>query len=362
MRFEEAFDLWQQRSLTQEAAAQLLGVCERSFRRYIDRYEEDGLQGLMDKRMEQVSHRRAPVDEVLRLESLYRDRYRDWNVKHFYERYQEEHRGSRSYTWVKKKLQASGLVTKGRLKGKHRKRRDPSPIVGLMVHQDASTHEWVPGKRWDLVVTMDDANSEIYAAFFVPEEGTWSSFQGVRETIEKCGLFCSFYSDRGSHYWFTPEAGGKVDKNQLTQFGRAMQQLGIEMIAAYSPEARGRSERMFGTFQGRLPQELALAGITEMAAANEFLRKTFLPRFNKRFATTTRSRQCLCADPRSTSGRYPVSASGAYRSTRQLCLLSGQSPANPGRSTSLPLPQGQRARPRVCRWLYGRVLRASQAC
>jgi hypothetical protein len=288
MRFEEALELWQSKRLTQEEAAQLLGICDRSFRRYIDRYEEDGLQGLIDKRLDQVSHHSAPVDEVLRLEVLYKDHYDSWNVKHFYERYQEEHEGLRSYSWVKKRLQESDLVKKGKRKGAHRKRRDRAALAGLMVHQDASTHHWVPEEKWDLVITMDDATSDIYSAFMTDEEGTMSSFKGVRETIEKQGIFSSFYSDRGSHYWHTPEAGGKVDKNNPTQFGRAMQHLGIQMIAAYSPQASGRSERMFKTWQDRLPKELALKGITDKEAVNLYIQKTFLPRFNKTFRQEAR--------------------------------------------------------------------------
>ncbi len=116
------------------------------------------------------------------------------------------------------------------------------------------------GPPWDLIVTMDGASSEVYSGFFVEEEGTWSSLRAVRETLERRGLFCSLYTDRGSHYWHTPKAGGQVDKGNPTQFGRAMAELGIEMIPSYSPEARGRSERWFGTVQGRLPQELALEG------------------------------------------------------------------------------------------------------
>jgi hypothetical protein len=154
----------------------------------------------------------------------------------------------------------------------------------MMIHQDGSRHEWVPGRQWDLIVTMDDATSEHYSMFFVEEEGTASSFRGVRDVITARGLFCSFYSDRGSHYWHTPEAGGKVDRDNPTQFGRALKQLGIDMIAAYSPEARGRSERAFGTHQGRLPQELALAGITDMAQANQYLSQVYLPAFNAEFA------------------------------------------------------------------------------
>jgi transposase len=286
MRFEEAYGGWQDRRLTQEQAAQLLGVCERTFRRYIDRYEEAGMDGLMDKRISEVSGRRAPVDEVLRLEALYKERYDGWSVKHFFERYQDEHKGQRSYTWVKSRLQASGLAPRGKRRGTQRRRRPRAPLPGMMIHQDGSTHEWVPGQVWDLIVTMDDANSEIYSAFFVEEEGTLSSFQGVRETLLKKGLFSSFYSDRGSHYWVTTQAGDKVDKRRLTQFGRAMNQLGIQMIAAYSPEARGRSERFFRTLQDRLPKELALANITTMEAANAFLRRTYLKRFNRRFMVT----------------------------------------------------------------------------
>ncbi len=287
MRFEEAYAGWNQERLTQDEAARLLGVCERSFRRYVVRFEAEGLEGLIDRRLEQVSNRRAPVDEVMALTEQYRGRHTGWNVKHFHSWYRRAG-GTRSYTWVKKRLQEGKLAPKAENRGAHRKRREPSPLPGMMVHQDGSTHAWVPEELWDLIVTMDDATNEHYAMAFVAEEGTASSLQGVREVIERRGLFSSFYSDRGSHYWRTPEAGGKVDKEHPTQFGRAMKQLGIEMIAAYSPEARGRSERAFGTHQGRLPQELALAGITTMAAANRYLAEVYLPAFNAEFMQPAR--------------------------------------------------------------------------
>jgi transposase len=283
MRFEEAYEGWGAGRLTQAEAARILGVCERSFRRYLARYEEEGLDGLIDRRLEQASNRQAPVHEAMALTEEYRRRYAGWNVKHFHSVYKRTG-GTRSYTWVKRRLQEAGLVAKSKKRGAHRKRRERSPLPGMMIHQDGSTHEWVPGKMWDLVVTMDDATSQHYSMFFVEEEGTASSFRGVREVIEAHGLFGSFYSDRGSHYWNTPEAGGKVDKENLTQFGRAMRRLGIEMIAAYSPEARGRSERAFGTHQGRLPNELAAAGITDMEAANRYLREVYLPAFNAEFS------------------------------------------------------------------------------
>jgi len=282
MRFEEAYGGWRRGRLTQEEAALLLGVCERTFRRYIGRYEDRGLEGLIDKRLNQVSHRRAPVDEVMALTERYQARHMGWNVKHFYSWYWRDG-GKRSYTWVKTRLQEAGLVAKAPSKGKHRCRRTRAPLPGMMLHQDASRHEWVPGKMWDLVVTMDDATNEHYSIFFVEEEGTASSFQGIKESIEKRGLFSSLYTDRGSHYWHTPVAGGKVDKHNLTQFGWAMRQLGIEMIPAYSPEARGRSERAFRTHQERLPRELAAAGITTMEAANHYLREVYLPAFNAEF-------------------------------------------------------------------------------
>lgn len=282
MRFEEAYAGWQGGRLRQEEAALLLGVCERTFRRYVDRYEDEGLQGLIDKRLEQVSHRKAPVDEVMALVDCYRGRHQGWNVKHFHSWYRKEG-GTRSYTWVKARLQEAGEVEKAPGRGKHRKRRERAAWPGMLLHQDASSHEWVAGVKWDLVVTLDDATNEHYSMRFVEEEGTASSFLGVGDVIEQRGLFAALYTDRGSHYWYTPEAGGKVDKNNPTQFGKAMARLGIEMIAAYSPEARGRSERMFRTHQGRLPQELALVGITDRQGANRYLEEVYRPAFNAEF-------------------------------------------------------------------------------
>ncbi len=282
MRFEETYGFWTERRLTQQEAARILGVSTRTFRRYIDRYEQSGIDGQMDKRLTQASSRRAPLDEVIAITDQYKRRHRGWNVKHFYSWYRRDG-GQRSYTWVKNTLQSRGLVSKTTRKGTHRKRRDPSPLPGMMVHQDGSTHEWVPGKKWDLIVTMEDATNEHYSMFFVHQEGTASSFQGLRDVIRKRGLFSSFYTDRGSHYWYTPECGGKVSKGQLTQVGRAMKQLGVEMIAAYSPEARGRSERAFRTHQDRLCKELAANVITTMDAANRYLSQVYQPAFNAEF-------------------------------------------------------------------------------
>lgn len=282
MRFEEAYERWLEHRLTQQEAADLLNVSERQFRRQCRRYESEGLEGLVDQRLGQVSTRRAPVDEVLRLVNQYRDRYGGWSVKHFYSKYREQ-KGARSYNFVRLALQREGVVAKAKRRGAHRRRRERKPLPGMMLHQDGSRHEWLPGQQHDLIVTLDDATGAIYSAFLVDEENTMSSFAAVAEVISEFGLFNSLYTDRGSHYWHTAKAGGKVDQENPTQFHRAMLQLGIDMIPAYSPEARGRSERIFGTLQARLPKELVDAGIVDVAKANRFLKRRFLPAYNGEF-------------------------------------------------------------------------------
>lgn len=283
MRFEDTYNQYRSRRLSCEDAADLLGTSVSTFYRYRRRYEEDGEEGLADRRIGKLSTRRAPVDEVLKVVTLFKTKYYDFTVKHFHEKL-AGHGINRSYTWTKKVLQREGVVKKAPRRGAHRRKRARRPLPGMMLHQDGSRHEWVPGRLWDLIVTMDDATSEIYSAFFVDEEGTMSTFRALNEVIVRHGLFCSLYVDRGSHYWHTPQAGGKVDKTNPTQVGRALNQLGIELIPAYSPEARGRSERMFGTLQNRLPQEFRLRGITGMEEANRFLKEEYLPDHNKRFA------------------------------------------------------------------------------
>jgi hypothetical protein len=283
MRFQEAYEGWTAGRLTQAEAALLLGQCERSFRRHIERYQADGLEGLLDKRLSQISKRRASTAEVDRVVQTYKSGFAGWNVAHFHSKYRAEFKGSRSYSWVKTVLQGAGQVRRAKSRGKHRIKRERAPLPGMMVHQDASTHRWVPQALWDLVVTMDDATGEHTSMFFCDQEGTASSFHGIGQTIARFGMFCSLYTDRGSHYFLTLQAGGKVDKLQLTEVGRALKQLGIEHIAAYSPEARGRSERAFQTHQGRLPQELARAGITDMVGANRYLEQVYRTSHNREF-------------------------------------------------------------------------------
>jgi transposase len=287
MRFEEAYQGWSGGRLTQTEAAMLLGQCERSFRRHVERYKADGLEGLLDKRLSQISKRRAGQAEVDRVVQTYKSGFAGWNVAHFHSKYRSEFQGTRSYSWVKTVLQGAGLAKKAKSRGKHRIKRERAPLPGMMLHQDASTHRWVPEQVWDLVVTMDDATGAHTSMFFCDQEGTASSFHGIGQTVARYGLFASLYSDRGSHYFTTPQAGGKVDKAHLTEVGRALKQLGIEHIAAYSPEARGRSERAFQTHQGRLPQELARAGITTMTGANRYLEQTYRQGHNREFCVAS---------------------------------------------------------------------------
>ena len=283
MKFDELYSRRTADKLTQEQAAEILGISVRTMRRWEERYEAEGAEGLYDRRLGKLANNRVPADTAMEMLELFDTRYWDYTPKHFHEKLVAHHGFTQSYNWVRLTLQRHGRVQPAPRRGAHRRKRARRPMVGMMLHQDGSTHQWIPDQWWDLIVTMDDANSQIYSAFFVPEEGTMSSFTGITEVIETHGLFCSLYADRGPHYWHTSEVGGKVDKENLTQVGRALQQLGIELIPAYSAEARGRSERMFGTLQKRLPQELRSHGITTMDEANRFLKEVYLPEHNTRF-------------------------------------------------------------------------------
>ena len=286
LRFRDVFGRCEGGALSQLEAAELLGIGERTFRRWCRRFEEDGEAGLRDRRLGKPSPKRVPAVEARRVERLYRDRYAGFTVKHFHEHLVKDHGFDWSYSWTKAFLHGRGLVRPAPRRGAHRRKRPRRPMAGMMLHQDGSRHRWVPGlaEDLDLIVTLDDATGTIYSGFLVEEEGTMSSFRAFGEVVCAHGLPCSSYTDRASHYFHTPVAGGKVDKSRPTQVGRALAQLGIAHIPAYSPEARGRSERVFRTLQDRLPKELALAGIATVDAANRFLEKTFIADYNARFA------------------------------------------------------------------------------
>jgi len=286
LKFRDVFGRCEQGRLSKLEAAELLGINERTFRRWCRRYEEDGEAGLLDRRLGKPSAKRVPAAEVEQVGRLYQDRYAGFTAKHFHEHLVQAHGFRWGYSWTKTYLQNRGYLPKAPRRGAHRRKRPRKPLPGMMLHQDGSRHCWVPDldQAMELIVTLDDATGAIYSAFLVQEEGTFSSFRGLAEVFGIHGLPLSLYTDRGSHYFFTAEAGGKVDKRAVTQVGRALAQLGIEHIAAYSPQARGRSERVFRTLQDRLPKELALAGIGNVEAANRFLAEIFLPDYKARFA------------------------------------------------------------------------------
>jgi len=265
-------------------AAEILGVSDRTMRRWRERLQEHGYSGLADRRKGKPSEKRAPLEVVEKVLELYQTTYYDLNIRHFHEKLREEHGMELSYTWVQKALQGAGLVARKKRRGKHRRRRDRRPLPGMLWHMDGSKHPWFNDERWyDLIVILDDATSEIYYAQLVEEESTRTVMAGLWEVVQNKGLFCALYSDRGSHFFVTPKAGEKVDKHRLTQVGRAMRELGVQMIPAYSPQARGRGERSFGTWQGRLPRELRLAGIRSLEEANQFLRDHYIAEFNAKF-------------------------------------------------------------------------------
>jgi transposase len=285
MRFMDVFGRSETSELSKLEAAELLGVDERTFRRWCQRYREDGEAGLADRRLGKPSGRRVPADVTAWVAELYRTRYRDFTAKHFHEHLVRDFGFGRGYTWTKTFLHGQGLLQAAPRRGAHRRKRPRRPLPGMMLHQDGSRHAWLAGlPACDLIATLDDATSALYSAFLVEEEDTASTFRALLEVFGEHGLPLSLYTDRGSHYFLTPKAGGPVDREQPTQVGRALAQLGVEHIAAYSPQARGRSERAFRTLQDRLPKELALAGITTVEAANRFIREIYLPAHNARFA------------------------------------------------------------------------------
>jgi transposase len=285
IKFTDILSRYEAAEFTQMEAASLLGVDERTFRRWRQRFEDDGEAGLLDRRLGQVSPKRIPPEQCEEIERLYRTRYVGFTAKHFHDHLVSDYAFSWGYTWTKAFLHAKGLLKKAERRGAHRRKRPRRPLPGMMLHQDGSRHVWLAGQpALDLIVTMDDATSAIYSAFLVEEEGTASTFLALRETFGAHGLPLSLYTDRGAHYFYTPVQGGEVDRARLTQVGRALDRLGVEHIGAYSPQARGRSERMFHTLQDRLVKELALAGITEIEHANRFLRDVYIADHNARFA------------------------------------------------------------------------------
>lgn len=272
-------------------AAEILGWSPRTLRRWRERYEACGYAGLVDKRLHRPSIHRAPAGEVERVLRLYRERYGGFNVRHFHEVMQREHGVTLSYSFVKQTLQQAGLVKKRRARGRHRLRREPRACVGELLHLDGSPHAWlalVPAWRGTLITVVDDATSTLLYAQLGAQETTQAVMAALAAVIRAEGLPMALYTDRAGWAFYTPKATGPVDKSRLTQVGRALRQLGIEHIPAYSPQARGRSERMNRTLQGRLINELRVAGIRTLEAANAYLRDVYVPQHNTTFARRPR--------------------------------------------------------------------------
>ena len=285
IKFSSILSCYEAAEFRQAEAAELLGIGERTFRRWRQRFEDEGEAGLLDRRLGKASGKRVPSDRSDEVETLYRTRYAGFTAKHFHEHLVKEHNFSWGYTWTKTFLYSKGLLEKAKRRGAHRRKRERRPLPGMMLHQDGSMHVWLAGQpALDLIVTLDDATSAIYSAFLIKEEGTASTFRALTEVFGSHGLPMSLHTDRGAHYFYTPTAGGEVDRSRPTQVGRALERLGVEHIAAYSPQARGRSERVFHTLQDRLVKELALKEIDTVEAANLFLRDVYIPEYNARFA------------------------------------------------------------------------------
>ncbi len=268
-------------------AADILGVSARTIRRMHAEYREHGVSGLMDKRSSRPSPRRIPYEEVERVLKLYRESYFDFNVQHFHDHLVRDYDFAYSYNWLRMTLQQAGLVKKKKGRGKHRKRRERRPLFGQMLHLDGSNHEWLslcPGERQVLLLVVDDATGKNLAGDLVDAEATKTCLGIMRHVVEEYGIAAQLYTDRHSVYWHTAKAGGKVDKDNPTQFGRAMNELGIEMIPGYSPQARGRGERWNETWQDRLVSEMRLKGIDHIDEANRYIQNVFIPDMNRRFS------------------------------------------------------------------------------
>jgi len=269
-------------------AAEIIGCTARSLRRWRGRFERDGYTGLLDRRRGRPSPRRAPFREVQRFLRLYREHYAGFNARHFHQIAQREHGVTLSYTYVKTALHKAGLLPRHRARGRHRRRREPRPCFGELLHLDGSHHAWlalVPNVRQTLIAVVDDATKRLlYAQLLEGGESTAAVMQALRAIVLTYGIPGALYTDRAHWAVHTPTSGTAPDLTKCTQVGRALARLGIEHIVSYSPQARGRSERVNRTLQDRLVNELRVAGIRTVAAANRYLAERFLPAYNATFA------------------------------------------------------------------------------
>src|SRR5215468_4841985 len=273
--------------LTWLQAADIRGRSPRSIRRMRWRFEHDGYDGLFDRRRRTPSPKRAPVAEVQRVLALYRDRYQGFNVRHFHQLARRQHGVRFCYAFVNKVLQTAGLVAKHRPRGRHRRRREPRPCFGELLHLDGSRHHWLalaPERWFTLIAVVDDATKRLlYAELREGGESVAAIMTALHAILTHYGLPIALYTDRAHWAVHTPTSGSAPDRRRPTQVGRALAHLGIEHILGYSPQARGRSEPVNRTLQDRLVNELRVAGISTVAAANRYLRDSFIPTFNADF-------------------------------------------------------------------------------
>ena len=270
--------------ITWQQAADICRLTPRHMRRLRERFERLGHHGLKDGRQGKSQPRKVTVEQVEELCRLKREVYPDFSTQHFHQFATEKHGIDISYTWTLLVLQSHGLVTKAPGRGKYRRRRERRPMTGMLLHLDGSRHRWIPRRPMqDLIVMLDDADGRILFARFYEHEGTASTFDALAHVLRRHGRFCELYTDRAGQFCTTSDATQGPDERQDGQVARVCRELGIRQILARSPQARGRSERAFGTIQGRLVPELRLHRITTYDAANRYLERRFIADFNRRF-------------------------------------------------------------------------------
>ena len=352
IKFLSILSRYEASEFPQLEAAELLGVGERTFRRWRQRHEEDGESGLLDRRLGKDSGKRVPADREAEVEALYRTRYSGFTAKHFHEHLLRDHRFAWGYTWTKTFLHSKGLLERAKRRGAHRRKRPRRPLPGMMLHQDGSRHVWLGGQpALDLIVTMDDATSAIYSAFLVEEEGTASTFRALAEVFGRHGLPLSLYTDRGSHYFHTPEAGGTVDRTSLTQVGRALDHLGVEHIAATSPQARGRKDARLPHVAGPADEGAGAGEDHDDRGRQRLPAGRLHPGAQRPFRDSRRAAgHGLRGDSGRRSRRDPVRSGGTAGRQRQLRFVQPAQAANPGKPAASALRQGERQGPPISRW------------
>lgn len=269
-RFPDVYEQWTSRQIGRAHAAGLLGVSEKTFRRYVARYRELGLKGLEDRRA--TSSRSASDEEIAALEALYAEHYPGWPVRKFHRAYTDLHGGARSYNWVKGRLQEAGLVTPRR---STRERNGRQPAEGVLLHQASCTFEWSSRRIWELVALVDDASYRVHSGLFVESDAIRCRLRTVQETIAANGLFEAIHVDRAlrSHH----------DRRETGRFRCAMRSVGIRVVPSCPSEAQRMYKRAFRVLRAVLPLQLAAAGIQSLRRANEFL-PSYWVKFNRFFA------------------------------------------------------------------------------